>query len=311
MNHYQKKMDKDKINDLEKEATSLFGYTVAKRKYGRDNSKFTVDDKTKVIYPSLASVKGIGQAASEDIARLSTSGLDSFADIYLSIRGTKINKSVFSKLVDINYFSDFGTTKQLDEEMNIINSFTTPSGYKKTLKKSDYPDLNLPDSIVTDVTKSGKRSEKQWRIVDGEKLVKYLCSQVPQEEYPIAERCVKELRVLGYIDITDSTLDGRYSIVTSVNDKPYKPVVWLYCMNNGKNYSIRCKRSRWKDKSVKTTWKELPLQDEDFIVLKAWKKESKPIKVDGEWRDSDVMEFILTDYSLLRRYKVEDEKEKK
>ena len=79
--------------------------------YGKDNSKFTVDDNEKIIYPNLSSVKGIGKKAVDAIVEIANSGEDDFINIYLATKGTNINKSVFEKLIKINYFKKFGTIK--------------------------------------------------------------------------------------------------------------------------------------------------------------------------------------------------------
>ena len=54
LNHYQGKGDKNKVAELEKEAMNIFGYKMGSYEYGKDNSKFTVDDETKTIYPNLS-----------------------------------------------------------------------------------------------------------------------------------------------------------------------------------------------------------------------------------------------------------------
>ena len=67
LNHYQDKGDKKKVAELEHEAMKFYGYKIGSYGYGQDNTKFTVDDNKKIIYPSLSSVKGIGEKAVADI----------------------------------------------------------------------------------------------------------------------------------------------------------------------------------------------------------------------------------------------------
>ena len=70
LNHYQGKGNKNKVVDLEKEAMTIFGYSIGSYEYVKDNTKFTVDDDTKTIYPNLTSVKDIGEKAVEDMVNI-------------------------------------------------------------------------------------------------------------------------------------------------------------------------------------------------------------------------------------------------
>ena len=160
LNHYQAKGDKNKVNDLIKEAKTFFGYSMASYEYGKDNSKFTVNDETKTIYPNLSSVKGIGEKAVLDMMKISEQGINNFVDIYKSIKGTSVNSSVFEKLVKIGYFKKFGSIKQLLSIMKIYDNWKGSTGNgKKTISKADISSL-----LFTRV----QGDSRQERRVDGE-----------------------------------------------------------------------------------------------------------------------------------------------
>lgn len=302
LNHYQAKGDKNKVNDLIKEAKTFFGYSMASYEYGKDNSKFTIDDETKTIYPNLSSVKGIGEKAVLDMVAISKQGIDNFVDIYKSIKGTSINASVFEKLVKIGYFKKFGSVKQLLSIMKIYDDWKGSNGNgRKTISKADIPKLGL-DGInirryATDVTKSGKVSDKQFTNVDWIGIVKELASKVPDEEFGILQLVKFQYEVLKYADYVDESIEWRYVVVTDLNTS-YSPKFNAYSINNGKVVEMKVHKTKPKfDKNVVNSFKEIPFEDGDILYIKTVKKQPKKHKVNDEWVVvPDTFEWWIKDY---------------
>lgn len=302
LNHYQAKGDKNKVNDLIKEAKTFFGYSMASYEYGKDNSKFTIDDETKTIYPNLSSVKGIGEKAVLDMVAISKQGIDNFVDIYKSIKGTSINASVFEKLVKIGYFKKFGSVKQLLSIMKIYDDWKGSNGTgRKTISKADIPKLGL-DGInirryATDVTKSGKISDKQFTNVDWVGIVKELASKVPNEEFGILQLVKFQYDVLKYVDYVDESIEWRYVVVTDLNTS-YSPKFNAYSINNGKVVEMKVHKAKPKfDKNVVNSFKEIPFEDGDILYIKIVKKQPKKHKVNDEWVViPDTFEWWIKDY---------------
>lgn len=302
LNHYQAKGDKNKVNDLIKEAKAFFGYSMASYEYGKDNSKFTIDDGTKTIYPNLSSVKGIGEKAVLDMVAISKQGIDNFVDIYKSIKGTSINASVFEKLVKIGYFKKFGSVKQLLSIMKIYDDWKGSNGNgRKTISKADISKLGL-DGInirryATDVTKSGKVSDKQFTNVDWIGIVKELASKVPDEEFGILQLVKFQYEVLKYVDYVDESIEWRYVVVTDLNTS-YSPKFNAYSINNGKVVEMKAHKAKPKfDKNVVNSFKEIPFEDGDILYIKIVKKQPKKHKVNDEWVVvPDTFEWWIKDY---------------
>ena len=302
LNHYQAKGDKNKVNDLIKEAKAFFGYSMASYEYGKDNSKFTIDDGTKTIYPNLSSVKGIGEKAVLDMVAISKQGIDNFVDIYKSIKGTSINASVFEKLVKIGYFKKYGSVKQLLSIMKIYDDWKGSNGNgRKTISKADISKLGL-DGInirryATDVTKSGKVSDKQFTNVDWIGIVKELASKVPDEEFGILQLVKFQYEVLKYVDYVDESIEWRYVVVTDLNTS-YSPKFNAYSINNGKVVEMKVHKAKPKfDKNVVNSFKEIPFEDGDILYIKIVKKQPKKHKVNDEWVVvPDTFEWWIKDY---------------
>ena len=288
LNHYQDKGDKNKVAELESEAMKYYGYKIGSYGYGQDNTHFTVDDDKKTIYPSLSTVKGIGETAVSDMYEIYKSGKDNIIDIYLSIKGTRINSTVFRNLIKIGYFSQFGSIKKLLLTIDMIDSWQSGSGRKKTISKDKVSEL-IPDGIniyryATDVSeKTGNVSNKQFRITDWRGLVGAIAEKIPDNEYDLKTLIGFQQEILGYIEFSDESLDKRLVVVTKLNTQ-YSPKFDAYCLNNRMIQEMKIhKKKSPKDRNVKTTWSQLPLQEGDIIYLSSCKREPKKTKKDGIW----------------------------
>lgn len=305
LNHYQNKGDKNKVAELEHEAMKYYGYKIGSYGYGQDNTKFTIDDDKKIIYPSLSSVKGIGEKAVADIYEIYKSGLNDFMDIYLSIKGTKVNGTVFRNLIKIGYFKQFGSVKKLLAIVDIIDSWRTSSSNKKTISKASISSLGLDNidinKYATDVSeKTGKVSDKQYKITDWNGLVKAIISKVPDDEFPLKEIIKFQQEILGYIEYSNPDISNRIVVVTKLNTD-WSPRFEAFCLNNRQVSEMKIHKKRNpKDKKVKVSWADLPLSEGDIIYMKECKKEPKRRKnIFGEWEEvPDSYDWWLNDYSI-------------
>ena len=305
LNHYQDKGDKNKVADLEHEAMKYYGYKIGSYAYGQDNTKFTIDNEEKIIYPSLSSVKGIGEKAVGDIYEIYKQGYDNFVDIYLAIKGTKVNGTIFRNLVKIGYFKQFGTIKKLIKTVDVIDSWRSNNSNKKTISKDSISELGLDGvdikKYASDVSeKTGKTSNKQYKIFNWDGLIKDIISKIPDDEYSLKEIIKFQQDILGYIEYSNPELDKRIVVVTKLNDN-YSPKFEAFCLNNRRVSEMKIHKSKNpKNKTIKTSWKDLPLEDGDIIYIKDCKKEPKRRKnANNEWENiPDVFDWWINDYSI-------------
>lgn len=302
LNHYQEKGDKNKVSDLLKEATSVFGYTIGTYEYGKDNSRFTIDDNNKIIYPSLASVKGIGDKAVRDLLDIYNQGVNNFIDIYRKIKGTNVNATVFKNLTKIGYFKSFGSIKKLLKSIDIYDLWKGSNGEgKKTISKANIKELGLEDidikKYATDITKAGKISDKQFSDLDWVGLVKELISKLPNEEYGILQLVKFQYEVLGYVDYVDNSIEWQYVIVTDMNTS-YSPKFNAYSISNGKLVEMKVHKTKPRfDKDVINSFNEIPFEDGDIIYIKKIKKQPKKQKIEEKWVEiPDTYEWWIKDY---------------
>ena len=295
LNHYQAKGDKDKIASLIKEAKEYFGYTLGKYAYGNDHSAFTVDDTTKTIYPTLASIKGIGEQAAQDLKMLSERNLSSLFDFLKATSGTHIDKTVVTNLAKIGFFSPFCMSEKALACIEIFRYwFNTPAGRKK-IPKADIPTLGMDEHEIkmfaTDVLASGKISPSQYTIFNLDGLVRYLMNRVPDKDFPIPVYAKNQYEVLGDVTITDPNMDKRVCVVMELDDK-YSPKFTGYCISNGKKKVLKIPKSMFK---------KVPFQDGDVIYLKNCHASPRKKMVKGKWLPiPGEVEWWVQDYFVIR-----------
>ena len=303
LNHYQNKNDKNKIADLTKEAVQCFGYTMGTYQFGIDNSRFVVDDESKTIYPSLGSVKGIGEKAVSDLYQISQQPYNDFIDIYLAIKGTNINKTVFTNLIKIGYFKEFGTIKGLLESVEMIDQWRSTNGPRKTISKSvDLPvPVNELQRYITDVSpKTGNISKKQYRIIDWKGFVKALIQSIPMdEEYSLKTILKFQQDILGYIEFSDPAFDKRLVVVTNL-DTNYSPKFDGYSLCSRQVVELKVHKKKYpKDKSVRVSFNELPFENGDILYVSKFKKQPRRRKTEDGWVNvAGQYQWWIQDYSI-------------
>lgn len=300
MNHYQKKNDKKKVAELAAEATGKLGYQMGTFEFGQNNSQFTVDNKTKMIYPTLASIKGIGQKAASDMYKISQEKYGDFIDVYRATCKTKVNRNVFCNLIKINYFRKFGPAKKLMKIVDLVDNWRgTNWDGRKTISKTDVtPDLNeVIRKYATDVLPSGKVSAKQYTIKDWVGLVRELISRIPDEDYSFSEMVKFKVDILGYVDYKNDEFDKHLVVVTDL-DMKYSPKFQAYCLKTGQVEQIKIYKT--PNKKAHVCYADVPVQNGDVICMKTCKKmkkwkyvHEKPTVVPNEF------EWWLTDYQIV------------
>ena len=306
LNHYDKKNDKDKIAELEMEACKYFGYEMGTYEYGKDNTRFVVDEKEKKIYPSLAAVKGIGKKALADLYVISQKTDADFVDLYLSTAGTKVNATVFTRLVQIGYFSRFGTVKKLEETMNLVKHWKgTGWAGRKTISKEDAKALGLTDkelrTVATDETPGGNISEKRYTVKDWKGLVKLLAKKIPDEEYPLNELLKYQIEILGYIAYKNKEFPKSLIAITNL-DTRYSPKFQAYCLRDGQIAEMKVRKNRKPtDKKIRTSFSDEPFEDGDVILIKKAKEEKRKTKSANGWVPiPGAFDWWIYDYEVVR-----------
>lgn len=291
LNHYMGKGNKDKVALLLDEAKTYFGYKIGDYEYGKDNSKFNIDDKEKIIYPNMASIKGIGNKVILNLIDFYNKGYSDIITIYRNLKNTNINKTVFKDLIKIGYFKKMGSIKFLLSCIEILDKFDG----KKTISKDKLSELCL---TLEQAKKYGNETKKQINNVDSIKLINDLIKTIPDDEFSTIELVQMQKDVLGYVDYINPKLDKKICLVNTFDGKYNTKKLSLYCLNNGKSVDFKLYNKIYKNK---------PIKEGDIIYATLMKREPKPIllgedeKGKKKWgKDMNTYEWILNDYNIIK-----------
>lgn len=119
---YSDKGNKDKVR-LIKQEMKAFGISEGPYRFGVDNRKFKADKDHHQIIPSLLSIKSLSQKCADVMYKLGQQQWPTFLHLYRKSQEEGVNTKQLDILIKIGYFSQFGTQKQLDQMVEMLELF--------------------------------------------------------------------------------------------------------------------------------------------------------------------------------------------
>lgn len=119
---YSDKGNKDKVR-LIKQEMKAFGISEGPYRFGVDNRKFKADKDHHQIIPSLLSIKSLSQKCADVMYKLGQQQWPTFLHLYRKAQEEGVNTKQLDILIKIGYFSQFGTQKQLDQMVEMLELF--------------------------------------------------------------------------------------------------------------------------------------------------------------------------------------------
>lgn len=262
MQHYADKGNKDKVALLKKEAKVGFGIDEGEYGWGKDNRCFRADRENHVIYPALPSLKGFSSSAAKTLYSLSQKKYDHIYDILVAIENKKkdINSGKLDTLVKIGYFKDFAGVNKMIKYIEVFRLLYGRSQFDKTKVPSEYLEI---------IKKYSNETEKQYRNIDFETILKSLWDQIEDTPVGLKEQLNYELECLGYVKTILPKLPNEYVLVTDYECKFKNPKITVYHINDGTSEVLKIKRAKY-DKS--------PINIGDIVHL-------IKIKQEGRWKN--------------------------
>ena len=178
-------------------------------------------------------------------------------------------------------------------EEEILSKLRTPKGRYSTKKAIKMFDISIDDQIQYRT----KVVIGQYSGLDNHGLLKYLEDHCTPAECSLENLIRYQQEYLGYIDYTNPELDSRYVVVTNLDTK-YSPRFIAYCLKNGKTMELKIHSTKnYKDKSIITSFKQLPVCDGDIIYCKKIQKKARQKKVGDKWETvPDEFVWWVNDY---------------
>lgn len=150
---------------------------------------------------------------------------------------------------------------------------------------------------------SSKKTFKQFEVADEQKerfatkivtgrfsniniagLLKYILSHVEVDKCNLSQRMKYQIEHLGYVEYVNPKLDVRYIVILDI-DTTYSPKFKAYCLKTGQICDMKIhSRLIKKDKRIKVSYAEVPVENGDVIYMSRCDKESKKRKIDDEWQ---------------------------
>lgn len=259
INHYQQKNKKDKINALIEESIKFYGYKLGDYKFGNDNRTVTVDEKNKLIYPNLSSVKGFGEGVVNTLYELGLKEYSSFINVLTALTSNSINKTIINKLIRINYFDNYGDVNTL---LQITTYFDLINGIKQMSKEKAIKN-NIPFECLK---KYGHETEKQFNKIDSVGLLNELVSNIEYKELSLKEKIDNQHEILGIINIIDPETNKRMYYVSELEELKTVTNITLYEIYSGKTRQVKM----WTNQYNKE-----PFDETDILYIISLEKKNK------------------------------------
>lgn len=203
---------------------------------------------------------------------------------------------VYSLPVEVN--PDFEEiVKKCERHRKKTNEFNGYN-YEKFFKLT-----NMPEDIKRKF--ATKISEAEYKDIDAHKLLSSL-------QYHGNPRSLKQIihdqqEFLSYVDYVDPSCDPMLVCVTKLNTT-YSPVFTAYRIKDGGTCQLKVHKTRNpKNRSVITSYRDIPFEDGDILYIKKWDKMPKKRKGDKSKGEADwvlvdpvVYEWWVNDYVLKR-----------
>lgn len=286
LQHYTDKGNKNKVTELKKEMLKGYGIKLGEYKFRNDNRKFVSDKEKQTIYPSLSSVKSIGQVVADCLYEMRNNQYDSFISLLYDLEETPIKKNNIEVLIKIEYFSEFGSVEKL---LNALEWFKN-LGDKRQIKKEKAELLGISREAILPF--SGKETDKIYNKVDMKNFLKHYTNSLTIPDTDFIDLVAYRFEYLGYCDITNE--DYKNTIyITDVN-LAYSPKITYYSLRNGKTLVF---------KVGKNTFRKNPLQVGDFVKINkdGCHRKNKQRKLDnGKYQPiEDEFEWWFEDYKVI------------
>lgn len=285
MQHLSEKGEKDKVTAYKQEMQQAFGIKNGDYKFGLDNREFSIDREHNCINPSLMSVKSFSQSIANTLYELGQNHYDSFIDLLEDLRGEGIAESRITDLINMNYFSDFGSMTYLEKMVEYFNVFYKNKKYLQQCKKESM----FKSSIDFDIVRKHCLSEtpKTFMKIDSKGILNDIAKNIENKKDSFKEVIKRRLDVLGYVDIIDKKYAG-YCVALDLN-VDYSPRLKLYALANGNTIPVKVSKKIYKDN---------PIRRGDIVKVEHQYRKPKMKKVDGEWIETDEKEWWISEYKI-------------
>lgn len=265
------------------ELADTYGISIISPRFGLSNSDYMFNKEKNVISKGMRSIKFLNSTMSEELYNMSKDRkYESFIDLLYDISNkTSTNSRQLGILIDLDFFSDFGNSRELEEILKVfilLNDGTSNQvsneKIKGTILETTISKFSTNTNAKGDLLKNNIITDIVGLLKDAESIILGLGIK----DYNMTEKMNIQLEYLGYIDLTsDKKEDARKLIVTEVTPLmgKFSDLPWAYKINTksiytGKMSSMNIKAQIYNsiyryDSSIKENIKKRNLKAGDII----------------------------------------------
>lgn len=233
-----------------------------------------------IVWLGTNTMRGFGKNVAIALNELSQKYYNDFTQFLIDANANpNIDKSQLQSLIVLGWFNQFGRSGKLSR---IYELFGDIYG-RKQFSKDKCP---VPHDIISQFC---KETEKQYREVNCDGLLSYMCEKVGDFELPLEHILKTQQQVYGYISYTDPSrpntavimdLDTRYSTFRTQ----------LYRLYDGKTITVKVK---------KKTYEQMPIAVGMVINYRTDKQPAWKMDENGKWqKDYSREDTWLSSYTI-------------
>lgn len=236
------------------------------------------------VWLGTNTMKGFGKNVAIALNELAKNDYNDFIEFLIDAStNPNIDKSQLESLIKLNWFNQFGSNGKL---LHIYNLFNDIYGRKQFSKDK----CHIPHDIIVQFC---KETEKQYREIDCNRLLSYMCEQVEDFQLPISTMISAQQQTYGYISYTDPSRPNT-AVTMDVNTKYNTFKVQLYKIDTGTTIICKLKKKYFENN---------PLPVGSIIkfsteIKHGWRKdENDQWQADYSKQDTWLTSYIIESYN--------------
>lgn len=227
-------------------ATKL-NITISQPKFRYSKSDYMFDKENKIIYKGLSSIKYLSKNCAEEMYLLKDNEYNTFTDLLFDLKSTCIDARQLDILIKLEFFSEFGTIKELLNMVSMYDFFK--SGEAKEIRVAKVSEFEYLEKIVSDnaeLTKSGityKNLNMKNILSECSEYIKSL--KLP--DVNIKSKIEWQKEFMGYVSFQSNKESDRYRLIaldvvpllTRDKSKIYSYLIKAMSIGNGRTQELK------------------------------------------------------------------------
>lgn len=189
------------------------GIKMRNARFGRCGADYFFDKENKAIYKGAGAIKFMNNNVANEIFELSQKKTyNNFAELAIDLtHNTSINTRQLDILIKLDYFVDFGNSKELLRIVEILNMFKW--GDAKTIKK-DKIEGKIGEIVAkySDGKNKNGTESKSYKIIDCLAIIKE-CSELIKslqiQDFSLKEKAATQQEYLGHVSLITEKEEDR------------------------------------------------------------------------------------------------------